>query len=166
MQGTQHGSTFDVTLLTIRTDDMMDYLKAPAFQFAAIPDPFDELGRDFSALPDLSLSVQSGARNLAEALARRLITPRGGLFYDPSYGTDIREFINSEDDDETRFEMTTRISAEIDKDERVLSSSVEIGENISNSVTVTARIIAATGPFTLILTVDALGVTQLRANLE
>jgi len=50
------------------------------------------LGVDFACVDDLdaNLSLVEGRTALAQSTARRIITPRGGLYYDPNYGTDIR----------------------------------------------------------------------------
>jgi phage baseplate assembly protein W len=55
----------------------------------------DPLGIDISATAELNaaFSLVSGRRALAEACIRRLTTPRGGLFYAPNYGTDVREML-------------------------------------------------------------------------
>jgi hypothetical protein len=65
-----------------------------ALDFA--PNAAPELGVDLAALPDLdpSFPLVAGLANLGQALARRLETPRGGLFYDPNYGTDVRAWLN------------------------------------------------------------------------
>lgn len=49
------------------------------------------LGVDFSCVDDIdpNLTIVSGATCLGQALARRIGTPRGGLFYDHDYGYDM-----------------------------------------------------------------------------
>ena len=58
--------------------------------------PNDPLGVDL-AWPgndiDAGGAYVSGVAALTQALLRRLTTPRGGLFYDPNYGTDIRAWV-------------------------------------------------------------------------
>lgn len=54
-------------------------------------------GTDLTVFPDLSFNqTVTGRRNRAEALARRLMTPPGGLFYSDDYGLDIREYLNDD----------------------------------------------------------------------
>jgi hypothetical protein len=55
-----------------------------------------DYGTDISCYPDIdaSFGVVSGF-TLIEDLARRLETPRGGLFYDSNYGTDVRGWVNA-----------------------------------------------------------------------
>jgi hypothetical protein len=54
-----------------------------------------EFGLDTSAVDTLDLvgELIDDALALVQACGRRLITPRGALWYDPNYGTDVRQFI-------------------------------------------------------------------------
>jgi hypothetical protein len=56
-----------------------------------------DFGTDISCYPDLdgSFGLVSGFTLIAQDLARRLETPRGGLFYDSNYGTDVRGWVNA-----------------------------------------------------------------------
>jgi len=96
-----------------------------------------DLGSDFSCFPDMSPTrkVVSGERCLAEHLASRLETPRGGLFYDPDYGTDLRAYVNRSG--VTKYQLTQDIQTECQKDERVDSVTVDV--TITNT-TITAFI--------------------------
>lgn len=79
-------------------------------------------GSDFSGFDDLDprlLFLEGDAdevTSLIQAVARRYITPRGGLFYDPSYGLDLRQFISSSF---SPAQMEALIAAEARKEERV-----------------------------------------------
>lgn len=58
----------------------------------------NDYGSDFSAVDDVDpyLTFLDGAGQplaLTQALARRFDTPRGGLFYDPSYGLALTQFL-------------------------------------------------------------------------
>lgn len=66
------------------------------YPFAADAREFP-LGTDIAGVYNLdyALGTVSGPRALAEAILRRLTTPRGGLFYDPSYGYDLGSIIGS-----------------------------------------------------------------------
>jgi phage baseplate assembly protein W len=96
-----------------------------------------DLGSDFSCFPDMSPTrkVVSGERCLAEHLASRLETPRGGLFYDPNYGTDLRAYVNRSG--VTKYQVTSDIQTESLKDERVAKVVPDV--TITNT-TITARI--------------------------
>ncbi len=65
--------------------------------------------------------IATGRICLANALARRLITPRGGLFYDPDYGFDVRAYLNVALTRSKRGELVAGIEDECRKDARVQS---------------------------------------------
>lgn len=123
----------------------------------------DPLGQDFSVLPELSFQVKSGLENLREALARRLMTPRGGLWYDASYGLDIRQFIGEAVDD-GGYEIAALIEAELEGDERVLNATVTITGLTLDSLDFTAEVETARGPFQLIGGASAVRGVILNAN--
>ena len=58
------------------------------------------------------VSTQSGIKNLIEAILWRLQTPRGSLFYDTSYGEDVREYLQSELTPATLHEMQGLIKSQ------------------------------------------------------
>ncbi|AZF88274.1 hypothetical protein [Meiothermus phage MMP17] len=123
-----------------------------------------DFGTDLSALPDLSFDLKSGRDNLAEALARRLITPPGGLFYDPTYGLNLREYLNDAITDEVRYEIETLVAAECEKDERILAAEATLMDTgMPRTVQLAIALETAEGPFRLILVVDAVSVEVLRA---
>jgi hypothetical protein len=81
----------------------------------------DPLGVDVSCYPDLDPlgTLVSGNTALAQAIARRLTTPRGGLFYDTNYGTDLRLYLNEGMTNEAQSRIKAAIESECAKDERV-----------------------------------------------
>jgi phage baseplate assembly protein W len=87
------------------------------------------LGSDFSAVDDLdfALTFLEGEEHerlaFIQAIQRRLSTPRGALFYDPSYGLDLRNFLS---DNLSPKVMQGIIAAEIRKDERVENAEVSV----------------------------------------
>jgi phage baseplate assembly protein W len=120
-----------------------------------------EHGYDLSGILDLSPDLRTvhGREALIEALARRLTTPRGGLWYDPSYGHDVRQYVNAPSPQPGLVE--SQVSAECLKDERVLDAEVtvlSVGEELRISVEITD----ARGPFTLTLVVTQVTVELLR----
>lgn len=125
-----------------------------------------DYGTDLSALPDLSFNLQSGSANLAEAIARRLVTPRGGLFYDPSYGLDLRQYLGEALTDEVRYEIETLVGAECEKDERILSARATLidGPPQARSLQVAVELETADGPFRFVLSINGVTVEVLRAN--
>lgn len=130
-------------------------------------DPNDPLGVDISCYPDLdpSGSLVSGNTCLIQALLRRLITPRGGLFYDPDYGTDVRELVGESIATGGIVSISQAIEQEVLKDERVLLATATMSFNTqTNIVSGTLVITSSTGPFTLVISVDSLSVSLLQVN--
>lgn len=98
-----------------------------------------DLGSDFSGVLDIdpALTVVTGYRCLAEALARRLTTPAGRLLGAPDYGHDLRQYINS------GFRNTSTIALAIEneclKDERVAGVTATVTYEVGTQ-TLTAQI--------------------------
>jgi len=125
-----------------------------------------DFGTDLSALPDLSWTIKGGKNNLAEAIARRLITPLGGLFYDPTYGLDLRQYIGETLTDEVHYEIETLVAAECEKDERILSAVATIIEASPQlrSIQIELALETADEPYRLILSISDVKVEVLRAD--
>ncbi len=111
-------------------------------------------GSDFSAVDDLDplLTFLEGDTDdvtaLIQAVARRYITPRGGLFYDPAYGLDLRLFVGST---YSPAQIESLTAAEARKEERVSDCSVTatpIGETLKIEIRCTSNT-GATFDFTL-----------------
>ncbi len=122
-----------------------------------------DFGNDLSALPGLTFRQQSGLPNLGEAIARRLMTPRGGLFYDAAYGLDLRRYLNAVNNEATRFEIETLTAAQCELDERVYSADVTLLTLDLRSARLQIDLHTRTGPFRLVLAVSQLTVEVLRA---
>lgn len=71
------------------------------------------------AEPDLSFRQISGKRAIAEAVARRWLTPRGDLVTDEDAGIDIRQILNAAIDDTALYMIGESMQSEAEKDERV-----------------------------------------------
>lgn len=114
-----------------------------------------DYGTDLSCVVDLDagLAEVTGNTLLAQALARRLITPRGGLLDDPNYGYDLTQFLNADIGPTDLASITAAVNAELLKDERVLSASVTV-TFAGTVLSVTAQINAANGPFSFVLAVS------------
>lgn len=111
-------------------------------------------GSDFSGVDDLDplLTFLEGdadeVTSLIQAVARRYITPRGGLFYDPSYGLDLRLFVAST---YSPAQIEALAAAEARKEERVADCSATatlIGEALTLQIRCTSNT-GATFDFTL-----------------
>jgi phage baseplate assembly protein W len=123
-----------------------------------------DLGTDVSCFPDLDPlgTLVSGKTALAQAIARRLTTPRGGLFYDTNYGTDLRLYLNEGMTSEAQSRIKAAIESECRKDERVASATADVTFNAAaQSLAVSISLSIASGPFTLTLAVTQLTVALL-----
>ena len=87
-----------------------------------------DYGTDLDCLDDIAENggEVDGVMCLAQACVRRLITPRGGLIDDPNYGFDVRSIIDQASTKRGQAIIATGVDGEIEKDERVLSSSTAI----------------------------------------
>ncbi len=127
----------------------------PPVHFMATTD----YGSDFSCITDLDakLSTVSGPLVVGQAILRRYITPRGGLWYDPEYGTDLRQFLNGA---RSRFAVARACELEALKDDRVQQASAEV-EITRDTMTIVVRLTLADGPFALTVSVSSLTVEMI-----
>lgn len=128
-----------------------------------------DFGFDLSCTSDLDpkCTTTSGRRLVAEAIYRRLITPRGRLIKDPNYGTDITVFIN---DDVSPVDIATlraAIKAECRKDERIDDVDVDITAPLGGTgkYKITISLDVGDGPFDLVLAVSAVTVEILAVGV-
>jgi len=116
-----------------------------------------DLGADISTYPDLdpAYTLITGPRVVAEAVARRWVTPRGGLFYDLNYGYDLRQFLNAVITPGLASTIAVQCELEALKDERVLQAAVTVKQSAGQLATLTVNCLLtlATGPFQFVLTV-------------
>lgn len=111
-------------------------------------------GRDLSCVTDLVLTttgelaeVEPATRAaIGEALARRLITPRGALIDDADYGFDVRGYCNRGIDADGLRELSARIRSEVTKDDRVDDVTVAVSYNAPTSTLAIRLQIAAVDP--------------------
>ena len=68
---------------------------------------------------DVHAPPVEGLAALAQALAHRLVTPRGSLLDDPTYGEDARAWVNDDLDDSDLGDLEARVETELRVDERV-----------------------------------------------
>ena len=105
---------------------------------------------------DPLLGPLTGRAVVAEAIARRYLTPRGLLPEDPDYGYDTRTLLGASLGSVELFVVRAQLVAEAEKDERVTSASVALAFNqAAESLTITVRLVTLAGPFTLVLDVSA-----------
>jgi hypothetical protein len=129
-------------------------------------------GRDMSCLRFARRgSIVTGGRLLGEAAYRRLSTERGRLLYARGYGLGLQRMLNSVQSDSDLASWPGQIRAELLKDKRLDTVSVEIASELvsgtARRVTVTIEAFAKNGVdgFGLVLSVDEVSVRllQLRA---
>ncbi len=117
-----------------------------------------DFGRDTSATDGLRTGrFSTGARLVAEAAYRRLTTPRGTLRggeHEADYGLDLTELVGSSTTKSDALALEGRISNELAKDERILSTVVSVvlaTDGPSTSLDIQVSATTADGPFTLVL---------------
>ncbi len=130
-------------------------------------------GTDLSCTSDLSeglLEVDPfSTRALAEALMRRLDTPRGALVGDPNYGYDLRAALNRGVTEQDVRAIAANVRAEIEKDDRVDFAAVTVTPSADGSTLRVQLVITPVDPsiggFTLTLAVTSaeLLIEELRA---
>lgn len=116
-----------------------------------------DYGTDVSTFPDLdpSFTLISGPRVVIEAIARRLVTPRGTMPGRPNDGIDVRQWLNDSVDAGTLARMHGAIESEIAKDERVQRAAVSLAfDAASRTLRITINVRLDDGPFDLVLSVD------------
>lgn len=129
----------------------------------------DPYGVDVSTYVDGDLDPYfrplSGPRVVAEAVVRRWTTPTGSLFFDPSFGLDVRELASAAMTAPALFALAARLAAQAEEDERVQSALVDVQFDAgTRALTIRAEIRTAQGPFTLVVTADRLSVEILEPS--
>jgi hypothetical protein len=125
-------------------------------------------GRDTSCTDSLRTGrIVSGAMAIGEAAYRRLSTSRGtlrGREEEANYGEDLAEFVGKQASPSTSAMLPAIIRNELDKDERILSTEVDVttkqdGPSVTYLVAVSCT--TAEGPFTLQMSVSNVRVSLL-----
>lgn len=137
-------------------------------QAAAYREPGYDYGIDVSTFPDDldgSFALFGGPRVVLEAVARRLMTPRGSLLGSPDYGVDLRAWVNESVDEASLQNLKATIESQAQQDERVEAALADIAfdsttftMNIKVSVALTSGAVLK-----LVLSVDRVTVTLLQA---
>lgn len=106
---------------------------------------------------DYALTKVTGRTALAHRLLRRLITPRGGVWYAPTYGYDLTELIGSTVPTSV---IEQRVEEQMYAEEEV-SDAAATAVLTSSALTVDVNVVDADGPFKLVLSQSELTVTAL-----
>jgi hypothetical protein len=133
-----------------------------------------DFGTDLSCTTSLRTGrYVTGARLVAEAAYRRLITPRGTLFWgedEADYGLDLTELlIGQPNTTALANSLEGRIRNELKKDERIDEVDVSVitstvGASTTYDLTINAT--TAAGPFTLTLAANEVSVALLGLAAE
>lgn len=116
-------------------------------------------GHDLFCITDLDPGMieVDGRVCLAQAIARRLMTPRGRLVDDPNYGYDLTGFINDDISASGINRMQGQIVAECMKDPRIIAAAATVVLT-AGTLVVTISLTDGVGPFPLVLAVSSVTV--------
>lgn len=92
---------------------------------------------------------------VAEAILRRWTTTQGQLVDDPSYGESIFDLVSDDLSPRDIAYAQQRFAAEAQKDPRVLRCTVVLTLDAAGNLKLAANIATAAGPFSLVLSVNA-----------
>lgn len=121
-----------------------------------------DFGSDILVFPglDVTMTAVTGTRVVAEAVAKRLITPRGLLWRHPNYGFDLRQFLNDVVDDALLFRIKDGVERQAEEDERVFSAQADVSfDSGSKKLSVKLSLQTNEGPFDLVLLITELNVS-------
>lgn len=111
---------------------------------------------------DPLFALVEGRAALAQAIALRLDTPHGGLWYDLDYGCDLKRWLNATLDASELFRLRSAVEAECMKDERVLACDARVTFDAqAGRLRVSLALTDDDGPFALELDVSSVSVAVL-----
>lgn len=119
-----------------------------------------DFGRDLWCRTTLiTTRYATGMDLLVNALARRITTPRGKLYFHPNYGFDVSQLIGLEITPTSVIGIKAELESEIEADPRVFDGSVTVTIAEVKHATRTDLEISATGdselgPFDFVTTID------------
>jgi len=132
-----------------------------------------DYGSDISCVDDVDASLTSvdGETCFGQALARRISTPRRGLFYDFDYGIDARRYMNRAHHPKV---TSQAVEQECLKDERTDEIRAEV-EHITpesedqtdppGTLRIELKVEGSEGPFNLTVGIDDLSVELIEESL-
>ncbi|MGK4001098.1 baseplate J/gp47 family protein [Sorangium sp. So ce1036] len=114
---------------------MLASATADAEMTAAVPDPHG-FGVDFDCADDLTelLELASGPKALAQAVYRRLTTPRAALLDAPDYGYDLRELLCRGMTSADLAAIPGIIRSEVTKDERIFDVTTRVSQPAADTL--------------------------------
>ncbi len=121
-----------------------------------------------TGLPDLDpyFRAVTGRTAVAQALLRRLVTPRGGLLGEPLYGLDVRAWTNDTIDARALRALETAAATQLRRDERVddVSLVATFADDVLRLVG-RVRLVGDTTPLRLTLAIAAVTAEVIAAEL-
>lgn len=112
---------------------------------------------DDDLTPDMRELRSDDPLIVAQAIYRRLITPRGALIDDPDYGVDVRSFLHKAMTPSEQRATAGQIRLEILKDDRVMDVDVQLANVQMRSFDLEIRCSTEVGPFELVGSVSDAG---------
>lgn len=115
----------------------------------------DIYGTDIVCVDDLDpyFDLVSGPEGVAQAIARRLTTPLGGLLTDPTYGFDLRALLNTSLSGSDVLAIRSAVEGQCLLDQRVDNVEVVVDVDSSGDVDVSVSPVLVEGQtFTLTFT--------------
>jgi phage baseplate assembly protein W len=131
---------------------------------ASLASVVGDYGSDVLVFPgvDGNLNLVADWRVVAEALARRLSTPRGTLPFHPDYGLDVREYLNEAVTQDALYRMKAAVELECEQDERVENAEATITYSASTqTLRLSIEATTTTGPLRFVLNVSQVSVELL-----
>jgi phage baseplate assembly protein W len=119
--------------------------------------PPEGFGVDLDCADDLDpmMSLVDGLRVVAQAVYRRLSTPRGMVIDAPDYGFDLRSLLHKGMTPAERAAIPGLVRAEVLKDQRIQRAEVQLTEVAPDALKLSIRCFTAEGPFRMTLHVNA-----------
>jgi phage baseplate assembly protein W len=121
-------------------------------------------GFDITTFPtlDMTWTPRRDAFALADALLRRLFTPRGRLWRFPTYGIDLRDYLNDDITRDTLSAIKSDVEGQLEQDERVAFVDARVSYDARDErVIVQLAVDSAVGPFSMTLSVTEVSTTIL-----
>lgn len=119
-----------------------------------------DFGTDLDCADDLRemMTLTSGLRLVAQAVYRRLSTPRGMVIDAPGYGYDLRALLHKGQTPTARTAIPGLVRAEVLKDERIDNAEVQVVALAHDALQLAIICHTAAGSFRLTLDVTAAAV--------
>ena len=105
--------------------------------------------------------MASGTLVVAEAVLRRWTCSQGQLIDDPNYGYNLNDLISDDLSPDDLVYAQQQAADQAQGDERVMSATVNLDLSVDGVCRVDAVIVTAQGPFKLVASVSAIGVSDM-----